>query len=95
MRQARDAEHLLHAAQHHRTVLTRDRDFLELHVALLDWAAAWGVSPAPEHAGILVIPSTWTVPFAASQINTFLLGNSRTSNTLYEYDAVRGWVRFR
>jgi hypothetical protein len=94
MRQARDAEHLLHAAQNHRIVVTRDKDFLELHLAWLRWPVAWGVSPAPRHAGILVIPSDWQVPFAAREVDTFVQGVRSLENALYEYVVNRGWQSF-
>jgi hypothetical protein len=94
MRQARDAEHLLHAAQHGRIIVTRDKDFLELHLAWIRWPVAWGISPLPFHAGILVIPSVWTVPLAAREIETFLRTGPMLANALHEYVVNRGWQRF-
>jgi hypothetical protein len=94
MRQARDAEHLLHAAQHGRIVITRDKDFLELQIAWLRWPVAWGLSPSPSHAGILVIPSVWPVPYAAQEIDAFLQGMAGVTNLLYEYMVGQGWQQF-
>jgi predicted nuclease of predicted toxin-antitoxin system len=55
MTRALDAEHLLAAARAQRILVSRDHDYLDLHTAWHRWAAAWGVHPLPEHAGILII----------------------------------------
>jgi hypothetical protein len=72
MQYAEDAEHLLHAAQNGRILVTRDRDFLGLHTAWLLWPIAWQMSPSPQHAGIMLIPGTWSVPLAAQELHARL-----------------------
>jgi predicted nuclease of predicted toxin-antitoxin system len=54
MAMAADPEHLLRAARERRLLLTKDHDFVDLHIGWFLWAAAWGLPPQP-HAGILII----------------------------------------
>ena len=94
MWQAEDPEHLLHAALHHRILITRDNDFLTLHIAWLLWSQAWQVQPLPEHAGIVIIPSQWPVHVAAREIDALRRHGVPFSNILYRYEAPPGgWVR--
>ena len=51
---APDGIHLMHAAQRGWVLLTADKDFQEYHLAWQYWATTWGVSPFPEHGGILI-----------------------------------------
>jgi hypothetical protein len=90
MRYSDDAEHLLYAADHSRILVTRDNDFLGLHVAWHLWPRAWGVLPPPQHAGILIIPSQWRGIQAAREIETFLLRGPLPTNVLYRYEVPSG-----
>lgn len=62
--QDRDDQQLAFAARRGWILLTRNaKDFGLLHQAWLSWAIEWGVSPPPQHAGILVIPQNPPRPF--------------------------------
>jgi hypothetical protein len=93
MQHAEDPEHLLHAAQNSRILVTRDRDFVGLHIAWLLWPVAWQMSPPPEHAGIVLVPGSWSVPRAAQELHAFVVVGRALANTLYEYDSIQGWLR--
>ena len=94
MHKATDAEHLLHAAQHRRIVVSCDDDFLVLQEAWLHWPAVWQLDPLPTHAGVLVVPGSWPIPQVASEVNAFLRWGYPLTNVLYQYKVPRGqWVR--
>jgi len=93
MATAFDAEHLLSAAKTGRTLITRDKDYIELHVAWRQWAGAWGVTPLPEHAGILIIDSHWPVPTAAREIAQLLQSGRSLTSYLYRYVPGHQWVQ--
>jgi hypothetical protein len=88
-----DARHLANAAQQRRVLVTRNRhDFENLHSAWQHWSRLWGVTPLPEHPGILVIPDLWRPLQAAQELNTFVSSGTSLTNGLYRYDGQRGWV---
>lgn len=89
MMQAEDAEHLLHAAQSGRVLVTRDKDFSGLHVAWQLWVGVWQVQPQPEHGGILLVPSHWSVTHTAREVDAFVQGGPRLTNVMYEHDGAR------
>jgi hypothetical protein len=52
-----DAHHLLFAAKNRRILVTHDgKDYRLLHIAWNLWSQDWGVSPRPEHSGVLIHP---------------------------------------
>jgi hypothetical protein len=54
-----DDDHLRYATEHGSIMVTRNRrDFVLLHHTWLSWSRMWGVSPLPEHPGILITPGT-------------------------------------
>lgn len=91
MRYADDSEHLLHAAQHGRVLVTRDRDLESLRVAWKLWSQAWGLQPLPEHAGILIVSSHWRAAEVANALHQFISQGRPLANRLYRYDGTR-WV---
>lgn len=94
MRHADDALHLLEAALQRRILVTRDNDFLSLHIAWHDWPRAWGVQPLPEHAGILIVSSQWRAVRAAQEIESVLQQGWPLTNVLYRYETPPGdWVQ--
>ncbi len=93
MATALDAEHLLVAARDQRILVSRDKDYLELHAGWHLWAADWQVRPRREHAGILIIDSHWDAPTAAHEIGLFLKSHPTLTNLLYRYESGRGWQR--
>lgn len=89
-----DDFHLYVAAQRGECLITHDRDFVEMHGALLRWSQDHGITDI--HAGILVIPqenmpSEDIVRF----IDAFFAAQLPIVNTLYEYNPVGGWTRYR
>ena len=90
-RHAKDYEHLWIAAQRQSTLVTHDRDFIQLHNAWRYWSAAWQISV--QHAGILIIPDRWTAPQAAIAIRTFLQTNPFLINEAYEWRPSGQWVK--
>jgi len=97
MQAAEDADHLLHAAQHSRVVITKDKDYLVLQVAWLKWPPAWNVPTTPNHAGILVIYDHWPSAVAAQEVHTALSSGWPLTNWLHHFEVpVSGpprWVR--
>jgi len=90
---ARDAEHLLAAAQAARTIITCDKDYIELHVAWQRWATALGMPSFPPHAGILIIQDHWVPSTAAREIALFLSSGRPLVNHLYHYVLGHQWVK--
>ena len=80
-------------ASRNQILVSRDHDYLELHTAWHRWAAAWGVHPLPEHAGILIIDNHWDAQTAAHEILICLGQHAPLTNRLYQYDTRRGWQR--
>jgi len=87
MERAEDAEHLLHAAQNNRVIITKDKDYLVLQVAWLKWPPAWNVPSPPPHAGILIIHDHWSASSAAQEVHRVLSRGGTLTNVLYHYDA--------
>jgi hypothetical protein len=93
---ADDGAILLHAAEHGWITVTHNRDdFWLLHRAWYRWAAAWRATPAPRHAGILVIPQRRHLSYEqlASRVAEFLTSHPDGSNQFYEWTVLRGWTR--
>jgi hypothetical protein len=89
----RDAVHLANAAQQGRVLVTRNRhDFENLHIAWRHWPQCWGIMPAPEHAGILLIPDWWRPIEVAQELDALVGSGRRMINMLYRYDRQRHWV---
>jgi hypothetical protein len=80
MQRAPDAEHLLCAWQNRRILVSRDLDFLELHTAWMKWPPSRGLQHPPEHAGILLIPSDWSVPQAAHELDLLIQSGRHLTN---------------
>jgi hypothetical protein len=91
MATALDAEHLVVAARDQRILVSRDKDYLELHAGWHLWAADWQVRPRREHAGILIIDSHWDAATAAHEIILFLSRHAYMANRLYRYEPGHGW----
>ena len=89
-----DAQQLLTAVQHGWTFITcNGRDFLLLHRAWVLWPRALGLTPIPEHLGILVIPQQpGRVPAIAREIDALVKANRPLRNTLYTWSPTAGWV---
>jgi hypothetical protein len=101
LERAHDHRHLLEAAQRGWTLVTYNwKDYRLLHDAWRDWPRAWGLSPVPQHAGVLVIPAAgaatgrWTASVAAEQLAAFAEEHPSLTNTLYRWFPGSGWVRF-
>lgn len=93
---ADDGAILLYGAEHGWIVVTHNRDdFWLLHRAWHRWAAAWSVTPAPRHAGILVLPQRQHLPYEqlTARIAEFLANRPDCSNEFYEWTVLRGWTR--
>jgi hypothetical protein len=89
-----DPEHLLRAAHDARILLTKDKDFVDLHIAWFLWAADWGVTPR-SHAGILIIDDHWSSARAAQEIEAFLRYGWPLPNTCWQWEGRQGsWVRY-
>lgn len=91
-----DGAILLYAAEHRWIVVTHDRDdFWLLHRAWHRWVAAWKVTPAPRHAGILVLPQRQHLSYEqlASRVAEFLADHPDCSNQFHEWTVLRGWTR--
>lgn len=95
---ASDATHLLRAAQDNRVFITHNGDDFELlHEAWMQWFAAYGVQPAPSHAGILIVPQPnpklkfWLPDFAAHEIDSFLSQGLPLTNMVYKWTVSSGW----
>lgn len=95
LERAPDEEHLLVAAQNAWILVSHNRkDFVLLHGAWRRWFAAYAVSPAPVHAGVLIIPqAVWTPEVAAAEIAAFVASKVPLTNELYIWQRSRGWVR--
>lgn len=92
---APDADLLLAAAAAGRLLVTHNlRDFVMLHRAWRRWPIAWGVAPAPEHSGILVIPQPPHVQpdDLAWAIEALLAGGTPIVNGLWRWVPSTGWA---
>jgi hypothetical protein len=84
MASADDPERLLRAAHDGHVLLTKDHDFVDLHIAWFRWSAAWGLSPPP-HAGILIISDHWSSAQAVQEIKAFLRLSRSLANTCRQW----------
>jgi hypothetical protein len=89
MHEAADAEHLLHAAEHRRILVSRDLDFLELQTAWHQWPPFWQAPARPAHAGIVLVSSNWRAVQAAQEIVQFLGQGWPLDDMLYWLDGAR------
>jgi hypothetical protein len=83
---APDDKVLLTAAEQGRVLLTHNSaDFLLLHRAWLRWPAAWGLQPAPRHAGILAVPQLAAdlYPWVVEVIGRIVADRPSLANELY------------
>ncbi|MDQ3703174.1 MAG: DUF5615 family PIN-like protein [Chloroflexota bacterium] len=101
LERARDHGHFLEAAQRGWILVTYNwKDFRLLHDAWREWPPAWGIDPAPQHAGILVIPAPdrprgrWLAAEAAERLAAFVAEASPLTNTLHRWFSGAGWVPF-
>ena len=91
---APDDKMLLTAATMGRILLTHnERDFLLLQRAWLRRPVFWGVSTAPEHAGILALPQVPTVryPFIVRAVGLFVAARPRPTNEMHAWRRIE-WV---
>jgi len=94
MTTAEDPEHLLRAARDGRILLTKDHDFVDLHIAWFLWAGAWGVA-RPSHAGILIIDDNWPSARAAQEVEAFLRLGWPLPDSCWQWKSpTGGWVRY-
>ena len=91
MATAPDAAHLLRAWQDRYILVSRDRDYRELHYAWLHWPPAWQVPVPRPHAGILLILSDWSIGQAVHELELFMQSGQPLDNRLYQYDRGQGW----
>lgn len=92
MAMADDPAHLLRAARDGRILLTKDKDFVDLHIAWFLWAADWGVVPRA-HAGIIIIDDNWPSIRAAQEVETFLRHGWQLVNTCWHWDPTQQlWI---
>lgn len=74
-------------------LVTRNRhDFENLHAAWQYWPRLWGVAPAPEHSGILVVPDWWRPVQAARELDAFVRSGMPLANALYRHDRQQRWL---
>lgn len=89
-----DDLHLYTAAQRGEVLVTFDFDFVEIHGALLRWSRDHGITDI--HAGILVLPQEDTTPLDRLRvIDAFFAAQLPIANTLYQYQPIGGWTRYR
>jgi hypothetical protein len=101
LERARDQRQLLEAARRGWVLITYNwADFRLLHDAWREWPPAWGLDPAPLHAGILVVPppdrprGRWLAAEAAERLAAFVAGAPPLANTLHRWFPAAGWARF-
>jgi len=93
MTAAPDYEHLLHATQHGRMLITCNwRDFQLLHGAWKHWSGAWGVGH--QHASILVISQQISSQQASAMIDQHLQSGTILPNELHRYHPNVGWRQY-
>jgi hypothetical protein len=86
----KDYEHLLNVKQRGAILITRDKDFRELHDAWRAWSASWNVQV--DHPGILIAHGSWAHDQTAREIDAFLQRGLPMTTRLYEYRMVlRDW----
>ncbi|MBI4498191.1 MAG: DUF5615 family PIN-like protein [Chloroflexi bacterium] len=91
MQYAHDDEHLLHAAQHGRILVTHNwKDYRLLHHAWHRWSTAWGIPQ--QHPGILVLPHG-AVPQFAQAILDLLATGMQIHDTLHLWKGGGRWER--
>ena len=87
---ARDAAHLLVAAEDGRVFVTHNGvDFRLLQEAWRTWNVPM------RHAGILVVPQQrWTAEETAARLEEFVNSGIDPANELYYWRAGRGWTKY-
>lgn len=89
---ASDDTHVLLAASHGWVFVTHNvDDFLLLHGAWRRWTRAWGISPVPQHEGILIMPQGDADLNSRALLNVLESGLPLT-NELYTWKRDSGWV---
>jgi hypothetical protein len=91
---AEDPEHLTYAARHQLTLLTHDHDFVVLHQAWLIWPREWGVQPALQHGGIVLLSQAQHTALATTVIR-FLAGAPPLADELFWLRSSAEWRRWR
>lgn len=92
MAKAKDAAHLLVAAQQGRVFVTHNAGHYKvLHDAWLLWSREWRVAPA--HAGILILPHEQPAILSRELAVFFTLGLPLT-NECYSWQQRGGWIRY-
>jgi hypothetical protein len=89
-----DGQQLLIAASAGRVIVTYNvKDFTLLHRSWRDWSAAWQVSEATRHAGIMLIYSSKGVGASviASAIAEFAESVEELTNRLVAWHSSTGW----
>jgi hypothetical protein len=96
---AADHGQLLEAAQRGWILVTYNaKDFRLLHNAWCEWPPAWGLDPAPRHAGILIVPQPGpgdgarAAALAAADIGR-LAASRPLANALHRWSPASGWTR--
>jgi hypothetical protein len=89
-----DDVHLLRSGREGWTFITHDtRDFALLHGAWCRWAPAWGLAPAPAHAGIILLPQIGPTALIGP-VGRLLAATPPLANHLYAWETTTGWRTF-
>lgn len=90
-RGATDDDQLLTAATRGMALVVHNKaDFILLHGAWQRWSRAWRVSPA--HAGIVILPQTWSSAKIAEELHLLLTHRTTLTNQLWHWQPPAGWV---
>ena len=64
--------------------------FILLYGAWRRWSNAWGI--APEHAGIVMLPQTWSSARIVEEIHLILNHQPHLTNQLWHWQPKAGWA---
>lgn len=86
-----DDDQLLTAAARGRILVVHNRaHFMLFHGAWRKWSNAWQISP--EHAGIVIVPQTWSSFRIAREIDLLKTQHPTITNQLWQWQPRAGWV---
>lgn len=92
----KDHQHLAMATRLGRVLVTHNAaDYILLHLAWREWFDEFGQPPAPEHAGILLLPQPPELGATeiADLIHAFIAGQTMAAlrNRLFQWTKQSGW----
>ncbi|MGI8688437.1 MAG: DUF5615 family PIN-like protein [Thermomicrobiales bacterium] len=91
MHAADDDEHLIVAARDQRIIVTENEDdFALLHDAWIRWQRAWHIPAHWRHAGIIIVPSDFTIATTVAEVDAFVSQQDTFTDALVRW-TVQGW----